>query len=1832
MVQRTDCAEVLEPEIVSDDKVFVAGRNWSSMNIRRGFVTEGRTIKEILCDALRREFDKTPTEFQEKLWLERCRCKVNGVEVEASKWDSYVPKAGEFVEFLVAPKGGGGGGGKNVLNMVLMFAVIAVAIFVVGPLAAQAAGYMQGGAAGAALVELGGGTLLTKAVGSLAVAATMTVGTYAVNKICPVAVPPQQAQSSATSESSPTYSLNGSSNSANPYGYVPLVLGRFRYAGPLGAKSWTKQIGDDQYFNMLVVWGHEHMTVKDFRIGETPLSEFKDVTHVFHSSTTGNNLKYFNKSYNEQSIGAALAYNNPVVRYIGECDSISVDISFGALVDSSSGETKAASVEFRIEYALEGTENWKAYAHSTKFFAPAQYVDTMGGINMTEVWCTPDGTWHAPQSRDELTDAWKDGKIRVTDKNWTPRYEGCNTYIDPDGYTYEECELGPIKRYKDKHKHHEWWFKDATYDAGMSTTIAISAESSYPITRSFEWAVPHGEYKVRVTRVSLESELETVYDDATWSVARAIVNQQAFNTPIPICCSELRIRASEQLSGYVSDFNALCTSRFPIYDKYDANGELVKDHYGWYKEADKNGVIIDDGKYVDDDDIDYVYGETVNPADHIRYLLTSRHALNTPYTEAKIDEAALSKFADYCIDSDYQFGLVCDSEAAAWNRLTSVAAAGRGAITTDNDGLFGVTIDNADKTMTQMFTPRNSWGFTIERAFYSLPHALRVSYYDEDDDYKQKEGFIYADGYNKKNATDIVEWSMTGKTRWEDNYRMGRYYLASLKLRPITVTLSTDWEWMMCRRGDVVGVSHDVLLNTFGTARIVALIYRTPEGEYYYVHQEEELPSAKDALPVGVKLDDTVIFSSEYPSYGIAVRTKNGTVLTYEIQFTSGVETADMIFANPISAAQVPYIGALASVSVLGNETAKYLVAAINVSDHNSAELTLVPWAMPEIIDSENGAIAEWEPPLYLPSIAAKGALPAPKIREIKSDETMLKKSGNSLIAGIGVWFELPSGIDPVHGHVFMQGKIALSNKPNEVVSTGMVDPLAVNFIEFSDVKEGKNYDVSIRLISDKTGKASEWTTVKKHKVVGRTSPPPAPKNISLNFNAPAGVNVSWESEEVLDFAYFRVQLTCGEFSWEGKVVDNFVNIPVREQTGEVFVKVSTVDVLKLESPQTSFPGAGDKSFIIKPPLQPGVAEPSVESDAFVLTWTDCETSWPLDYYEVLEVDSKGAGLSRNYTNSTKFEISPRKALTNYYFRIKAVDIFGNAGPIASPTVTIPAMGAPVLSLAVEGGDIVASWTHERAAFAIDRYVLQDAVINKEPVSVKGNEVRFLIPEVTLAQEGEIYETRPLETENIYSYEIRAIDIVGNESPVDEASIVIQNPLPPTDIRVEIEDDHLRLSWNPPDLSKKSGNYAPVKTYDILRKCEIERDDGIKETVTQYYGRSDTTSLIIPAINTGRHTFLVRTVDSTTNVSIWGSQDFTVAAPGKVTFFNSGATDNNVMLYYTDPSFIFFPIKEYLIEEIEAVGDKEVSMVVGRTDTHFFAEVRTAAEDVTYGVTPIDIAGNLGERAKIKISVKQPPDFVLYVDTYSTFNGERTYMDLDGKGHMYGPVPPDETWGANTERVANAIGKAASDVTWNDKDSNGFSSYVSPALNVEGKYVEIIDVGDEVPSTTINVTVTSTVLDGDPVEACKIEVSQDGKTWRTSIENGYKIYESSFRYIRLTFTWTGGLITISDINTRLDVKKKTDFGRVVVGANDNGDGWVSEMETPMLTGKWVKFGTDFIDVQSFPKPNVINDTSGNLTAFVVFEDVLNPTGFRVFVKDKNGVRQNATVDWSAFGV
>lgn len=1718
--------EVKNAELLPKDGVLIASRRWDSNGARLCVASEGQTLEAMIRQAVERAYPGRDERFY-TLALSWCRARVDGVEMRRVHWAEVRPVAGQRVEVLVVP--GGGGGKKNPLAMVLQLVVVVVATILgqvyVGPAMASAMG-------------------VTSSTGIAAISAASTAvlsmaGSMLVNALFPVSAP---SLPDSSGDNSQTYALNGGQNSANPNGYVPLVLGRHRMTPPLGAKSWTAYEGDNQYFHMLVVWGHEDVHVSDFRIGETPLSEFDDVTHVFHNATKGDDLQIFGKSYNEQSVGAVLKNSEGwIERNIGEADEISFDISFPALGEANrtTGDIDDYEVGFEAQAALEGTEDWQGIGGDSFIVRGVTKIFTLFRSKLdVRVWTDHTGIVSVMNKKEKPS-----AGIEIYPEK-DARVSGCAVTFEE--FTYEEEAGG------DGGSIFSRTATRVTVANGSVGTGSFSIKGSQtkPLVRSYKSAVPHGEWKVRIRRTSEDTDDNYIYDDASWSTVRAIVNRAPFSTPVPVCCSELRIRASEQLSGYVSDFNA----------------EVVSYVGDW------NGT-------------EWEQAETNNPASLLRYCLLSRHAMYQPFSYGKLDEESLVEFHEHCAKEGFTFNFVCDTETLTWKRLTQIAAAGRGAVTCDNDGKISVVIDRAGKQPVQMFTPRNSWGFSVERAYVKHPHALRAKYRDEADDYKETNGYIYADGYDKQTATNIVEWEAEGKTNWNEVWRFGRYYLASARLRPESVTLSTDWEWRMCRRGDLVLVSHDVLTNTFGAARIAGLLYNV-DGETVTVASEAAKPEG--LLPVGVVLDDSVIFSEPSPArYGIAVRQNTGRVLTYEVRPQYGQESSELFFKYSLNSAQVPPLGALASVALFAadgeTEIGQYLVAGITPGDNASADLTLIPYA-PEIMDADTGEIPAWTAPMRLPTIPKRDNLPVPVVKEIRTDESVLLRSGASLLSCIAVWYALPSSPDSSLGEVQVQMQ-AKDSFGNELTATA---PLTAPYIFVQGVEDGRQYKIVLRLVSSR-GIASAWTEAQTVTVVGKTSAPPAVSRLTATADDPEGVRLTWAAVEVLDFDHYEVSGAGGHL----KTVNPGATMPVYDKTGTLTFAVQAVDTLGLKSAKAV------ATLKVLPPAEPVASYTILPATGASVVWQDCKTSWSIDYYEVFDVKA-GELVS---VKTTVFDIPPRKAGESYPFRIRAVDIFGNYGEEGTVTVSVSEIPAPKPQAGIDGTQVRIWWPEVAAPWNIVSYEVQTGE-GKAIMTVKGTEARFLAPKA-----------------GTYNYRVRAIDIAGNKSGWGEYSLAL-GALEAPAVSAALGEDaaSVALAWTMPVAD------LPVVAFDLVRQWDVTRPDGITETREEDYGRFDVQAHAVPALPVGEHSFMVRAVDSSGNIGPWGSKDFKVDAPGAVTPYGCRAVYNNVMLYFTEPSSTFFKVREYLVEELE--GDYPA--VVGTVDAMFFAEVRSSAGTYTYGITPVDVAGNRGPRATVDVRVDNPPNLVLLHEWESTFNGTRSRLILDGHGSMLGPVPEAESWLENAERVAAGLGVAVEELTWEQKTEADMLTWLSPHTG-KAQYIEERDIREVLAAPTIDVTVTQKVLEGDPQRTCRIEVSENGTAWRVAAENALNVTTERVRFVRLTFEWTGGLVQVQGIFVTMNVKSVEDSGTVMCLAADCLDASGNFLPDEEF-GTRVNFNMAFIDVENDVEVKPVSGDTG-LNPIVVFPEGADsyPTGFRVALLDMLGQPVDGEVFWYAKG-
>jgi hypothetical protein len=116
------------------------------------------------------------------------------------------------------------------------------------------------------------------------------------------------------------------------------------------------------------------------------------------------------------------------------------------------------------------------------------------------------------------------------------------------------------------------------------------------------------------------------------------------------------------------------------------------------------------------------------------------------------------------------------------------------------DGKFGVLIDKLKTVPVQVFTPRNSWGFSSTKSFSTRPHGLKIKFINPDTDWQVDERIVYEDGYDAVTATEFEEMTTFACTNHEQAWRFGRYNLAVNRLRRETININVDFEHLVCTR------------------------------------------------------------------------------------------------------------------------------------------------------------------------------------------------------------------------------------------------------------------------------------------------------------------------------------------------------------------------------------------------------------------------------------------------------------------------------------------------------------------------------------------------------------------------------------------------------------------------------------------------------------------------------------------------------------------------------------------------------------------------------------------------------------------------------------------------------------------------------------------------------------------------------------------------------------------------------------------------------------------------------------------------------------------------
>lgn len=345
-------------------------------------------------------------------------------------------------------------------------------------------------------------------------------------------------------------------------------------------------------------------------------------------------------------------------------------------------------------------------------------------------------------------------------------------------------------------------------DPGTSTPLELLAgpKQEYykdPFTHTKTFSVAEGTLpnntgiSIRVRRETGDNAEVGEWQYVHTSVLNTVTfrrNTRPVDMPVntKLALTALRIQATEQLTSRVEGVNAVVQS-----------------------------ICLDwDGT-------SWVSRPTNNPASLFRYVLESvanPRRITDPLS--KLDLVKLQYWHSYCETKGFTYNSVIGAQKSVLEVLREICAAGR-ASPALQDGKWSVNIDEPQLTVVQHFSPHNSWGFEAIKLLPRVPDGLRITYFDEDQDYQEAEAIVYNTNKSLETAELFESISFPGVTKLASVIDHAKWHYAQVNLRPEVYTINADFEYLVCNRGDRVKVTHDVPMWGLGSGRVKSRISST---------------------------------------------------------------------------------------------------------------------------------------------------------------------------------------------------------------------------------------------------------------------------------------------------------------------------------------------------------------------------------------------------------------------------------------------------------------------------------------------------------------------------------------------------------------------------------------------------------------------------------------------------------------------------------------------------------------------------------------------------------------------------------------------------------------------------------------------------------------------------------------------------------------------------------------------------------------------------------------------------------------------------------------------
>lgn len=604
-------------------------------------------------------------------------------------------------------------------------------------------------------------------------------------------------------------------------------------------------------------------------------------------------------------------------------------------------------------------------------------------------------------------------------------------------------------------------FQYAVKDSGSWVdvdSISLSGKSAKIIRASKTIKFPsNGQYDIRVWRTSSDlspDDDKPVYnDDVTWTVYREINYRDAVNKA-DAALMGLRIRASDQLNGTPDTVNCIAYTITSVWTGSD-----------WGTATTTN-----------------------NPAALFRLVLMGNGNAH-PITSSRVDDAQLGYWYEFCVTNGFTCNIVIDYSTTVFEVLKIIAATGR-ARPVQIDGKWTVVIDEPRSAPIQIFSARNSTGYTCTKAFYEIPDAFRIRFIDETSNYENSERLVYRSGESEATAETFESMELMGVTNPDQIFYLGNYYMRAAIYRPELHNFKVDVEYLVCTIGDYVEYQQDAIYVGLASARV--------------------LSATNDGTDTTVTIDAHDFSMDGVTTYGIGVRhSVDGSYDTYNVDSSSVmVESNQVVILNQVVTDIIA--GDLVVFGEIARITIPLMVQNIRPGADLSATLTCVQYN--EVIYNTGAA------PPYDPLITFPPGAKIPTISSIISDESALvRDTDGSLRVRMLVNLAFASARFEV-GAIEGQSREYGTTEPWD--STGNLSPNITNFSIF-DVEELSSYEVRVRYIFNDAS-FGEWYYYEDglgnpyHTVIGKTSPPPDVDQLEVSID-PDGTRIfAWTYSKIV--------------------------------------------------------------------------------------------------------------------------------------------------------------------------------------------------------------------------------------------------------------------------------------------------------------------------------------------------------------------------------------------------------------------------------------------------------------------------------------------------------------------------------------------------------------------------------------------------------------------------------------------------------------------------------------------------------------------------------------------